>query len=169
MQPAIARFFRKSAMTIPLVLGLSDVPLFSQSARPAAKPAHQLTIGFIHDTKLFYEEAGCSLWLLGDRPYSLRRVVLLSNFNGNAVINIGGRDTPLRLVDTTDTRSIPKKGDRTMYHYRGKGVDVVVRYIVTGVCAPDDEACEAEDYDATLTVKTSSGKRVVRATGICGS
>jgi len=64
---------------------------------------------------------------------------------------------------------MPKKGDRTMYHYRGQGVDVVVRYIVTGVCAPRDEPCEAEDYDATLTVKATSGKRVVRVTGICGS
>ena len=170
MQPAIARFFRKSAMTIPLVLGLFDVTLFSQSARPQAKPAHPP--GFIHNTIGFIQNrgdsnnAGCTLWLRGDRSYSYRRVILLSEFNDRAIMNIGGQDTVLQFVDTTrDGKGTV--GERSMDHYRGEGVDVVVRYVLTEVCK--DKGCEVAYYDATLTVHTPSGKRVVRAHGLCGS
>jgi hypothetical protein len=164
MQPAIARFLRKSAMTIPLVLGLSDVTLFSQSARPGAKTAHPPTIGFIQNRGDSNNE-GCILWLRGDRSHSYHRVILLSEFNDRAIMNIGGQDMALEFVDTTNDGK-GTIGARSMDHYRGEGVDVVVRYVLTGHCK--DEGCEDAYYNATLTVKTSSGKQVMRAHGACG-
>jgi hypothetical protein len=143
--------------------------MFSQPSVPAAKAAVQPAVGFIHDTDGFLNNSGCSLWLLHDRTNSTSRYVLLSDFSDNAVMNIGGRDTALRLVDSTDAADPSQKGARSTKHYRGKGVDVVVRYTLTHVCSPTDEACEAEGYNATLTVQTHSGKRVVRAQGVCGS
>jgi len=56
-----------------------------------------------------------------------------------------------------------------MFLYRGDGVEVVIRYVVTNVCAADDESCEVVPYDANVTVKARSGKRTIRAHGICGS
>lgn len=84
-------------------------------------------------------------------------------------MNIGGRDTALALVESSGAKRESKKGDRSTYHYRGEGVDVVVKYVVTGVCAPDDESCEVTNYDALITVATRSAKRTIRAHGICGS
>ena len=93
----------------------------------------------------------------------------MADFGERAVVNLGGRDTPLRLVESSGANREPKKGDRSMYHYRGEGVNVVIKYIVTGVCTPDDESCEVTNYDAEITVATRFGKRTVRAHGICGS
>jgi hypothetical protein len=109
------------------------------------------------------------LWLLHDRTYQGGRYLLLADFDERAVINIRGTDTTLKLVGSSGANREPKKGDHSMRHYRGEGVDVVVKYVVTGVCRPDDESCEVTNYDAVLIVATRAGRRTIRAHGICGS
>ena len=127
------------AFCMPNALEAAEI-MFSQRSVPAAKAARQPAVGFIHDIGEFFNNSGCSLWLLHDRSYTASRYVLLSDF---------------------------KKGARSRYHYRSKSVDVVVRYTLIRPCSY--EGCEAEGYNATLTVQTHSGKRVVRAQGVCGS
>jgi hypothetical protein len=61
------------------------------------------------------------------------------------------------------------KGQKSTYRYRGDGIEVLVRYVVTELCAPEDESCEVVTYDAVLTVAMGSAKTAVRAHGICGS
>jgi hypothetical protein len=109
------------------------------------------------------------LWLLDDRTRTDGRYVLLADLGEHAVMNIGERDVPLKLLEPSPANREKKKGDRSTYRYRGDGVDVVANYVATGICAPDDEACEVTNYDAVITVASRSGKRRVRAHGICGS
>ncbi len=162
------RVIRQCAIIVGLTLGLSGQILYSQGHESSNKPERLPDVGFIRNTGEF-DGAGCSLWLLGDRTNSRDRYILLADSGERAVMNIGGRDTALKLVRSTGGNSELKKGDRLTYRYHGEAVDVVVRYVVTGVCAPDDESCEVTNYDATVTVQTRSGKRTVRAHGICGS
>jgi hypothetical protein len=97
------------------------------------------------------------------------RDVFRSDFDGRAVINLNGRDTLLKLVSSTTPKRESKKGDRSIARYRGEGVEVIVHYLITGLCAPDDEKCEVIDYEAVMEVSTPSGRRSVMAHGICGS
>jgi len=57
-------------------------------------------------------------------------------------MNIGGGDKALTLVQSPEPEVESKKGRRSTYRYRGDDVEVVVEYVVTGVCSPDDEKCE---------------------------
>jgi hypothetical protein len=84
-------------------------------------------------------------------------------------MNLDGSDRLLMLVKSSAPKGEPKLGQRSMFLYRGKGIEVIVRYVVTKVCAPDDESCEVITYDANVTVKAWSGQRTIRAHGICGS
>jgi|HubBroStandDraft_6_1064221.scaffolds.fasta_scaffold837546_1 hypothetical protein len=127
-----------------------------------------LSIHFVRNTSAF-EEGGCQLWLPTGRSNSSERFIFLSDLENHAVMNINGRDVQLALVSSRDKESDLKKGDRSEFRYRGSGVEVVVRYVVTGLCAPKDERCEVTNYAGTITVTVGSVMRVLTAQGICGS
>ena len=129
---------------------------------------HTVVIRFVRNTSEF-DGAGCSLWLPADHSHSDRRYIFISDLDDHAIMNINGRDVQLKPAGSTERKSEAKKGDRTIYRYRGDGVEVVVNYTVTGVCAPNDESCEATKYGAAITVTSGSAKRVVAAQGVCGS
>jgi hypothetical protein len=135
-----------------------------QSPQPGRLP----TIGFVKNAAAF-GEGGCTLWLLTDRALTDERRVFLSNFEDRAVVNVDGRDVEMKLVGSSNAEGEAKKGRISTFRYRGTGVDVIVRYVVTGLCAPDDEQCEVVSYDAELAVMTHPGQRTLRAHGICGS
>jgi hypothetical protein len=125
-------------------------------------------IGFVADAKGIDDGAGCRLWHADDPMYAERNV-FVSDFEKHAMMNVDGRDRLLALGKSSEPKGEPKPGLRSMFLYRGDGVEVVVRYVVTKVCAPDDESCEVITYDANVTVKAQSGKRTIRTHGICGS
>jgi hypothetical protein len=133
---------------------------FALDAQPA--------VAFIRNTKQF-DGAGCSLRLLGDRAKTEERYVFLSDFDGHAVMNIDGRDKELKLVESSGANREPRKGDRSTRRFRSEGVEVIVKYVVTRVCTPNDEKCEVIGYDAVISVTTNLGQRTVRARGVCGS
>lgn len=133
MQQSNPRLVRQPTMIVGLALGLSDPTLYSQPPRSAAKLAGLPTVAFIRNADDL-DGAGCSLWLLGDRTYTNDRYIFVADFGERALMNIRGHDTALRLVDSSGGNGEPKKGDRSTYHCRGGGADVVVRYLVTGVC-----------------------------------
>jgi hypothetical protein len=128
----------------------------------------RLSIHFVRNASAF-EEGGCQLRLSKDHSDSSQRFIFLSDFENHAVMNIDGRDVHLAPVSSRDKKTELKKGDRSVFRYRGNGVEVAVTYVVTGLCAPDDERCEVTKYNATITVTLGSAKRVLAAHGICGS
>jgi hypothetical protein len=144
-------------MILALMLGLSAFALHAQPA-----------VAFIRNAKQF-DGAGCSLRLVGDRANTEDRYVFLSDFDGRAVMNIERRDKELKLVKSSGANRPPRKGDRSIQHFRGEGVEVIIKYVVTRVCAPNDEKCEVIGYDAAILVRTNLGERTIRARGVCGS
>ncbi len=161
---------------MPVVLTL--VPWFlivnnqASGGRPAATSAATSrtppTVGFIHDPEAF-DGAGCSLWLLTDNTYSARRSIFVSDFDGNAAVNINRRDWALRLVTSEEPKGAPRKGDHSTFRYHSGGIEVIIKYIVTGTCAPNDESCEVTYYNATVVIRAPTGARVLSAHGLCGS
>lgn len=105
---------------------------------------------------------------LGDKDLD-NRYIFLADFGTRAIININRRDVELTLIKSQDDHREPKIGDRSVYRYRGKGIEVTVKYVVTGVCAPENESCEVTHYDATITTVTPSAKRTIRAHANCGT
>ena len=148
-----------------LFLGFSAI-LSGQIAATRTSAKRELANGFVQNTREF-DGAGCSLWLPSDRAYSSERRIFLSDLDNHAAININGRDTALMLVNFREPKGEAKKGDRSSYRYRGEGVEVGIKFIVSGVCAPDDESCEVIHYDATITSRPA--KRVLVSQGLCGS
>jgi hypothetical protein len=84
-------------------------------------------------------------------------------------MNIDAKDIRLHLVRMREWKGMPKKGNRSTYRYKGPGISVLVDYVVTAICTPDDESCEVTSYDAEIVIKTVSGKQTLRTHGICGS
>lgn len=130
---------------------------------------HQLAVAVVRDTTAFDGIAGCSLWLHSEPEYSVKRYVFLSDDDGHAVMNINGRDIKLNLVRMYEPKRLLRKGTRSTYRYSAPGINVLLNYVVTGACAPDDESCEVIPYDAAITITATSSKQNLRAHGICGS
>lgn len=153
-----------------LVLTASGVPdgLLRGQDQSVPQPKVLPVIGFIRNSTDF-DGAGCTLWPRTDRKYADGRDLFRSDFDGRAVMNIDGRDRPLKLTASSEPKIKLKVGRRSMYRYQGDGVTVNVRYIVTGICKPDDESCEVTNFDAVVTVTTGSGVRRLEVHGICGS
>lgn len=153
-----------------LLLAASGVPisLLRGQGQSAPPPKVFPVIGFIRNSRDF-DGAGCTLWPRTDQKYTDGRDLFRNDFDGRAIMNIDGRDRPLKLAASSEPKSKLKVGRRSMYRYQGDGVTVNIRYIVTGVCKPDDESCEVTNFDAVATVSTRSGVRRLDAHGICGS
>lgn len=97
------------------------------------------------------------------------KYILMSDYEEHAAMNINGRDVKLKLVNSQELKRGFKVGDHSSFRYRGDDFDVEVVYTVTGVCKPNDEKCEVDDYKATITVTSGSAKQSVTARGICGA
>src|SRR5262249_28489084 len=68
-----------------------------------------------------------------------------------AYMNIAGRDIKLNRVSSNQPRN-PKKGDRFQSSYSAQNLKVRIDHLVTRVCDPKDESCEAADIEATIHV-----------------
>jgi hypothetical protein len=126
------------------------------------------TLGIVQGTHDFYNEPGCKLWLRTESE-TTDRYVFVSDYNGNALLNISGHDVHLKLVRSREPKREARKGDRSSYWYKGDDVTVRVDRVVTQLCRPDDENCEIIGSEGTIVVTTRSAKRIVAARGICGS
>ena len=97
------------------------------------------------------------------------KYVFASDYEEHAAMNINGRDVKLKLVNSQELIPGFKVGGHSSFRYHDDSFDVQVIYTVTGVCKPDDEKCEVNEYNATITVTSGSTKQIVTAHGICGS
>lgn len=150
-----------------VVVGICHPELNAQ--QPPRKPqGSRLKIGILKNTDDF-NGAGCSLWSLQDRRYLPGKYVFVSDYEEHAAMNINGRDVKLKLLNSQELKRGFKVGDHSSFRYQGDAFDVEVVYTVTGVCKPDDEQCEVDDYNATITVTSGSARQTLNAHGICGS
>ena len=140
----------------------------AQSALPKQKGLNPIKISVLKNRDSF-DGAGCSLQISVDYKKHNERYVFLSDYEDNAVMNIDGKDTNLKLVSRREPKGDPKKGDRSTWNYSAKGTTVRVDFVVTGVCDPNDESCEVTYYDVTIAVTRGNDKQVVKAKGLCGS
>lgn len=84
-----------------------------------------------------------------------------------AWMNIDGVDVELKRV-TEAPRQPTVVGSRAHEDFAAGGLRVGVDLVVTRVCAPDDEACESFDVDASIAVQRESQSTRVAARGSCG-
>jgi hypothetical protein len=93
-------------------------------------------------TKNFSEDGGCAISRSQDVWHS--PLFFTSDFQNHASINIDGKDKILTLTKIEE--KVPEKepiiGERSKYWYAGGGIEVAVEYVVTQVCAPNNESCE---------------------------
>jgi hypothetical protein len=156
---------RRMARSVLFGLCLSGLSL--TVSRGASKNA--LTLGVVVNQEDF-QDGGCALLLSSDSAdaFSSERYIFMSDYNGRAAMNINGHDTKLTLLRTTESRTQPKKGDRSTYWYASGPTTVEVDYTVTGVCPPDDESCEVSYFHAMIHVTSGSLGKSVAAHGLCG-
>ncbi len=112
-------------------------------------------------------ECGC---LLARTTSDLRnlRLIFSHTFGDTARMSINGRRVKLRLSNASKEASTFEVGDRSWETYSARGLRVRVDFVISGVCPPNAENCEAYSYNATIAVRQRGRKIVVRATGICG-
>lgn len=84
-----------------------------------------------------------------------------------AWMNIDGKGVKLTLTASSKS-SVERPGMRSYETYRAANIGVRIDYVVTRVCKPNDEDCEATAYDATLSVTNRGRKRVIKSRGYCG-
>jgi hypothetical protein len=140
----------------------------AQTASPGKNGLNLIRIGVVRSRKLV-DGAGCSLQLPADYKKHNERYILLSDSENNAVMNIDGKDTNLKLVSQGEPKGDLKRGDRFTSYYGTKGTKVQVDFLVTRVCDPNDESCEVTYYDATITVSRGINKQGLKVKGLCGT
>jgi hypothetical protein len=90
------REFAAVAVLVTYLSGLSLPILCGQALSGRGNGSTGLMVGVVRDRKAF-EEGGRELLFPSD-SYRSERYIFLSDFEGRALMNINGRDTPLTLV-----------------------------------------------------------------------
>lgn len=83
-------------------------------------------------------------------------------------MNIDGRDVQLKVVKDWSHAERERVGSRSSRTFTAHNISVTSTYVVTRVCAANDENCESHDYNATFVVRKGGRVETVRATGNCG-
>ena len=116
--------------------------------------------------KNFSEDGGRTISLSQDVWHS--PPFFTSDFQNHASININGSDKILTLTKANEKAQEETIGERSTYWYAGGDVEVAVEYVVTQVCAPNDEKCEVTYYRAELTVSANHRKVKLSGHAVCG-
>ena len=126
-------------------------------------------------------DCGCYFKFRGT-PRNAERYIFSSSIDDEktAWMNIGGRDVKLTLEKETGLKgneeghgiisfqTKERVGSRSRAMYASGDIKVTATYVVTHVCAENDENCESTDYDVTFVVKKGPRSQVVKAVGSCG-
>jgi len=140
-----------------------------RSVLAAENADERLQIGTIGEE--LGSNGGCSLQL--PRQYAKKegKYVFTSDFQGRALINVGGVDTAIELVRSkdSDSKQKPQIGEHSTHWYAGAGLEVQVDYVVTGVCPRANESCRVTYYDATLAIKRGKAGKRFAAKAACAN
>lgn len=121
--------------------------------------------------KLSYVEegmgCGCSVSFNSAESQKNKHLLIIP-MDDDAYVTIDEKKLQLRLIAESKERATEKVGDRSWEIYSAGNVRVRVDYLVTRVCDPDDEGCEATCFRATMTVSKGRQRRVVKGVAICG-
>ena len=123
-------------------------------------------LGLVKDKSLL-GECGCSIYGTAS-DLGRDRYVLMSNLDGDAIVNLDGKDTRLRLVGQKDKQGDLKIGDHTSQPYSGGEVRLRADFFVTRVCPPTDESCEVTWYRVKVKVYRRGRRTLAWARGMCG-
>jgi len=124
-------------------------------------------IGIIQETK-FFHDCGTSLMLPEDYKSHNDKYVFDADLGEFCRMNIDGHDVDLKMTGGAGMDRELKVGDRYSETYTGDGLKARIDYVVTGVCAPNDESCEVINLDATITVERNGSKQQIKASGLLG-
>ena len=144
---------------------LTIVVLGTVSAQNASKRSLVANLG----NKAVGDGCGCYFKFRGT-PQNAERYVFTSSIEDDktAWMNISGRDVKLKLVKKTGNEKRAQMGSRSTEKYASGDITVTGTYVVTSVCAPNDENCESTGYNVTFVVRKGPKSQVVKASGYCG-
>ena len=133
----------------------------------AGDKGSRLKIGIANEELGSY--GGCSLQLPSQFDRREGKYIFTSDRKNRAVVNVNGVDTFVALTRSKEPE--PKQeaqvGDRSTYWYAGSGIEVLVEYVVTGLCPRHDRGCGVTYYDAILTVSRRNASKTVAARAVC--
>jgi hypothetical protein len=131
----------------------------------AVAQTSKLKLGYVKRTA---SESGCSLFRNMSDEHN-DRLLFFGLSDETGYINLNGQTLKLRPVSASKEKRHERVGDRSWKTYQAPGVRVQIDFVVSDVCPPSDEQCEATHYNATFTVRRGSQRIVVRGVGLCGS
>jgi hypothetical protein len=136
---------------------------------PAQNASKRSFVGYVTDEAIV---GGCGCYFKFRRtPQKVDRYLFASSIEEDvtALMNIDGSDVKLKLVKGMEPKGTQERvGSRRRETYVAGEITVTGNYVVTRVCAPNDENCESTDYDVTFQVKKGSKSQLVKASGYCG-
>jgi len=147
-------------LTLLLVMSLS-AEITAQSSSPATR---HLNPGYVKDGDI---GCGCA-FALNPADLRKRRYIYIQGMDEPAYVNLNGKNLKLRPVTSSETKVKEKVGDRSWATYIAGDIKIRMDYVVTRVCDPNDESCEATWYKAIMTVTRKTERTIVRLTGSCG-
>lgn len=137
----------------------------------SAKASGRPLIGNIKNSSVV-EGCGCYFQFPSEsRKRNSNRFVFWSESEQEALMNIDGRDTKLKLVNSTNPPQEVKVGSRSSDTYTTSDGKITIRFdkVVTQMCKPGDEDCEFTAEDATITTfKGGRRGQAIKVTGGCG-
>jgi hypothetical protein len=159
------------------LLLLLTIPFPLTQASPGQTPGQMTTqkttvnnlIGTIKNSNAV-DGCGCSLQTLKEskNPNS-NRFIFFSDIDEVAFINLDGKDVKLKLISKVDYKGKERVGKKFSRKYVAGNATVLVEYVITSVCAPNDESCEVTGHSGTITVtKDSRMQKLTKLTGGCG-
>ena len=148
---------------VSFVVPLQAATISRAQGKPA--PERKALVGSIKGSPF-----GCGCWF--SFPSKSRKRLPGQVFSSDideetALMNIDGVDVELRLVRSTEPNK-ERIGSRSTRTYVGAGVRVSAVYVTTRMCKPNDEDCEATEYDATVMVTKGARKQKIKLKGACG-
>jgi hypothetical protein len=130
----------------------------------------EFNLGYVNDLAV---GCGC-LFALNQMDFRKRRFVFVQDMGEPAYINLNGKNQKLTEVDSNKTSvkpedyQAPQVGSRYWETYKSGDIQLRLNKVVTRVCKPNDDSCEATYYKATMTITRNKQKRTVNLTGVCG-
>lgn len=155
----------KRALLISAIFFGSLVSPGSNLVWPQGKSG-SLSVGIVSGVHV--EGCGCYFKFPLESGDSERYVFFEDFSEKSPVMNIDGRNIRLKLISSTEPNRSKRKGERFNRTYGAGNLRVRINFVVTSVCAPNDEQCESDSYNATIIVTRRNQKRTIKVVGGCG-
>jgi hypothetical protein len=143
-----------------------DLP---QSVKPAGASL-AITVGYVSDANVV-DGCGCSFYWPGEENKEGAKSIFSSDFGKMVWMNLNGKDTLLKLIKSTESKTNVKKGGRYYEIYQTGEMTIRLDYHVTWTCEadmPESESCEVTYYNLKITLSKNHQQKTILAKGVCG-